>query len=267
MQLISCYLYSNKINVFTNATAAWKTERNRRVYNRNIKIYRGVDNRIDIQVRNSDQKAAATTGSTLVFNLVERESQRLVAVKDCVVADAATGKHYVTFTENELLDIEAGFYQYSVNKEERTQTAEGTHIVTSRTPLYGDSQYDIFGTIELYASSSGDVQNSTVIREFGRKIVYDDPRDDYYISSIIDARPEINSPQTLHTFQFFFTNYQGQVTLQGSISEGGNPQVWTDLLSWTPTSDADYKNVTGKYNWFRIKHIPVTGTVDKILYR
>ena len=56
MHLISVYLYQNKIDVFTNAATAWQTERYRRVYNRNIKIYRGVDNRIDIQVRNSDQK-------------------------------------------------------------------------------------------------------------------------------------------------------------------------------------------------------------------
>ena len=75
MQLISVYLYPNKIDVFTNASAAWQTKRYRRVYNRNIKIYRGVDNRIDLQVRNSDEKAADTTGSTLVFNLVERETQ------------------------------------------------------------------------------------------------------------------------------------------------------------------------------------------------
>lgn len=267
MQLISCYLYSNKIDVFTNAAAAWKTERYRRVYNRNIKIYRGVDNRIDVQVRNSDQKATATTGSTLVFNLVERESQRLVAVKDCTVVDATLGKHYVTFSENELLDIEAGFYQYSLYKEVRTDNGDGTYTVTSRTPLYGDSQYDILGTIEVYTSGAGDVQDSTVVKEFSKHINYIDPADDYYISSIISARPETNTPQTLHTFQFFFTNYQGEMTLQASISDGGAPHIWTDVLSWTPSANIDYKNVTGKYNWFRIKHIPVTGTVDKVLYR
>jgi len=35
---------------------------------------------------------------------------------------------------------------------------------------------------------------------------------------------------------------------------------------------AAYRNITGKYNWFRVKHTPnklITnnGTVDKILYR
>jgi hypothetical protein len=48
------------------------------VYNRNLKIFRGVDNRIDIQVRNSDQKASNIAGSTLVFNLVNQATKDFV---------------------------------------------------------------------------------------------------------------------------------------------------------------------------------------------
>jgi hypothetical protein len=71
----------------------------------------------------------------------------------------------------------------------------------------------------------------------------------------------------------FFTNYTGSVTIQGSLSEGGNPEVWVDVetLALT-TATLTYQNITGKYNWFRVKHTPnklITnnGTVDKILYR
>jgi hypothetical protein len=71
----------------------------------------------------------------------------------------------------------------------------------------------------------------------------------------------------------FFTNYTGQVVIQGSLSEGGNPEIWVDLETLTLTgSTIEYQNVTGKYNWFRVKHTPSIlvnspGTVDKILYR
>ena len=276
MQLISVYLYPNKLDVFTNAAAAWQTERYRRVYNRNIKIYRGVDNRIDLQVRNSDQKAADTTGSTLVFNLVERESQALVVQKDCTTVSASTGKYYVVLTESEMIDIESGFYQYSVFNELRTSNGDNTHIVTSKTPLYNDGQYDMLGTIEVIDSGSGDVQSSTQAKEFSRHIVYANngpTAGNYYISSIIDANPQRTTPQSLHTFQMFFTNYTGQVVIQGSLSDGGNPNVWVDLETLTLTdSTVEYQNVTGKYNWFRVKHTPSIlvnspGTVDKILYR
>ena len=276
MQLISVYLYPNKLDVFTNAAAAWQTERYRRVYNRNIKIYRGVDNRIDLQVRNSDQKAADTTGSTLVFNLVERESQALVVQTDCITVSASTGKYYVVLTESDMINIESGFYQYSVFNELRTSNGDNTHTVTSKTPLYNDGQYDMLGTIEVLDSGSGDVQSSTQIKEFSRHIIYANngpTAGDYYISGIIDANPQRTTPQSLHTFQMFFTNYTGSVVIQGSLSEGGNPNIWVDLETLTLTgSTLEYQNVIGKYNWFRVKHTPSIlvnspGTVDKILYR
>jgi hypothetical protein len=71
----------------------------------------------------------------------------------------------------------------------------------------------------------------------------------------------------------FFSNYSGQVVIQGSLSEGGNPEVWVDVETLALTAEtAAYRNITGKYNWFRVKHTPnklITnnGTVDKILYR
>ena len=257
MQLISVYLYQNKIDVFTNASAAWKTERYRRVYNRNIKIYRGVDNRIDIQVRNSDEKAADTSGSTLVFNLVERESQTLVARKDCTVVDATKGKFYITLTELEMIDIESGYYQYSIYKEARTTNADGTHLVTSRTPLYISGQYEVLATLEIYGSGEGEVSPSTEIRAFNLHKSFGEAFSDYYISSIIDARPQTSTPQSLHTFQFYFTNYTGQVEIQGSLSEGGNPGVWSTLSAYNYSgSTVEYANITGKYNFFRIKHTP-----------
>jgi hypothetical protein len=71
----------------------------------------------------------------------------------------------------------------------------------------------------------------------------------------------------------FCTNYTGSVIIQGSISEGGNPGVWVDVETLVLTAETlTYQNITGKYNWFRVKHTPnklITnnGTVDKVLYR
>ena len=74
MQINSIYLYPNKLDVYTSDTATWTAERNRMVYNRNLKVYRGSDNRIDLQLRNGDQKAYNATGSTIIFNLVNNRT-------------------------------------------------------------------------------------------------------------------------------------------------------------------------------------------------
>ena len=270
MQLNSVYLYPNKIDVFTNALASWQIERYRRVYNRNLKVYRSVDNRIDLQVRNSDQKAADITGSTLVFNIISREGKDLILSKDCVTQSLTGGKVYVTLTKEELNSLESGFYNYSITQELRETVSATEYRVTSRTPMFQDSQYGTIGVLEVSGDVLGEADDSVLINKFEytnpATTGYTDPK--YYTSSIIDAKGNTQVPQSLHTFQIYSTGYTGTVKIQGSLSEGGNPKVWTDLETLTLTSATQsYKNVTGKYNFFRIRHYPTTGTVDKILYR
>jgi hypothetical protein len=269
------------------------------VYNRNLKVYRGSDNRIDLQLRNSDQKAFNATGSTIVFNLVNNETQDLVIRKDCSVDDITVGRCYVTLTGDELLDIEAGYYSYSFHKETRTNVDSTDYTVSSKMPLFMDSQYGAIGTVEVIGGMEGKPYDTKTVDTF-RKITnfevetqtptntpqLQSPRpnfaqnynttgyEEYFISSHLDANPRMSTPQSVHTFQFFYQNYIGEVVLQGSLGEGGNPieGSWTDIdtFSITAANLREYYNVIGKYNWFRIKHTPDTnntGTVDKVLYR
>ncbi len=267
MQFNPVYLYSNKIDVFTNPLGAWTTERYRRVYNRNLKIYRSVDNRIDIQVRNSDQKASNITGSVLVFNLVTRETKDLILQKDFTPIDLATGKVTVTITEDELLDIDLGAYDYTIVKEVRESLDSTNYKVVSRIPMYTDSQYDVVGTLEVLGDVLGTVEPSLVVDKFEyvNPFAVGDETPKYYISSIIDALPQNYKGSSLHTFQFKHTNYTGSVMIQGSLDDqGATPSKWVDITSVDLITE-NYKNITGKWNWFRIKHIP-TGSSDTAMF-
>jgi hypothetical protein len=270
MQLNSVYLYPNKIDVFTNALASWQLERYRRVYNRNLKVYRSVDNRIDLQVRNSDQKAADITGSILVFNIITREDKDLILSKDCTTQSLTGGKVYVTLTKEELNSLESGFYNYSITQEVRETINATEYRVTSKTPMFQDAQYGAIGVLEVSGDILGEATDTLVVDKFSyidpATTGFTDPK--YYTSSLINTVGNTQVPQSLHTFQIYSTNYTGTVKIQGSLSEGGAPKVWTDIETLTLTAATQtYKNVTGKYNFFRIRHYPTTGTVDKILYR
>lgn len=263
MQFNPVYLYSNKFDVYTEQLAAWTTERYRKVYNRNLKIYKSVDNRIDIQVRNSDQKTMNIVGSTLVFNLVVRDTQDLIFQKDFTDQDLSTGKVTLNISEEELFDLDPGFYQYSIIKEVREYINADEYKVTSKLPLYVDSQYGILANLEILGDAQGTVNPSVMVNEF--KLV--DPTTSgeqtpppYFLSSIIDASSNKSTSNTLHTFQFYFDGYEGEVTIQGNLdSQGATPRetTWSDVLVFEPSADVVYKNITGKYNWFRIKHQPV----------
>jgi hypothetical protein len=257
MQLISVYLYPNKLDVFTNSLADWTTERYRQVYQRNLKIYRGVDNRIDFQVKNAAQKPSDITGGVFVFILVSRETQELLLRKVCDIRSFDNGRIFVELSEDEVRDFEPGFYQYSLVQEEHAVTGD-TYVVTSRKPLYFDSQYDSIGTIEVLGNVYGEPTPSQVIKEFSENVpeVFTDPNN--FTSSIIDAHPETSIGSSTHTFQFYLTGYSGQLKIQGSLSDGATPHVWTDIQTYNVTdSDLKYANIIGKYNYFRIRHTPL----------
>lgn len=251
MQFNPSYLYSNKVDVFSDL-GSWQTGRYRKVYQRTLNAYRGVDNRIDFQVRNSDQKPQNITGLTVVFNMIAYESNELVISRDCTIVDASLGKVFVTLTENDLQSLSLGFYNFSL------------HTVNSlgiKSPLYGDSQFGAMGSIEVISNIYGETVPTESITTFNYI-------DSDLFSSVIDAKPELNSNSALHTFAFYGTNYSGTVVIQGSLDENNTGDNWIDLETVNLTnSSISYKNVYGIWSWFRIKHTPSSGTIDKVLYR
>lgn len=265
MQVNPVYLYRNKITVFTSAEP-WTIERYRQVYQRNFKIYRGVNNKLDVQIRNSDQKPYNISDHTLVFNLIERETQRLLVSKDFTITSAAQGQITVTVTEAELNNIAHGLYNYSIIKEVRENG-----VTISSAPLYVDSQYGSLGVIEVFSDLYGETKESQVIDNFA--IIPETwPNDDTSKSELAYASPEFASTQTIHTFAIYQNNYEGVVTIEGSLETGGTPRAgkWATLAEIEYPSTTKYINVEGKWNWFRIKHLPDRyneGTVDKVLYR
>lgn len=273
MQINSVYLYPNKIDAYTNPLGSVISERYRRVYNRNVKVYRNVDNRIDLQLRNSDQKPLSISNNVLVFNLVSRDTMELLIKKDYVLIpdDPETkvrGRAYVMLTRQEMEGIEPGMYQYSVTQETREFIGDSDeYIVTQSTPLYIDSQYGAMATIEVIGGIIGGVKDSLVVDQFSYVNPFDN-KPKFYISSIIDAKPELEYAYSLHTFQFYFNNYSGTVHIQGSLDEqGATPFNWTTIHTLSSTNAVEYANIVGKWNWFRIYHLPTTGKLDKILYR
>ena len=265
----SFYLYPNKVDVFTDLLDPWVAERYRKVYNRNVKIYRGADSKIDVQIKNCDQKPISTAGLYLVFNLVVKDTQRLVVKKDFVsIADGSTlvekGRAYVVLTKEEMQHLEPGFYQYSVVIEERQYTGDQYRVLSSK-PTYVDSQFGAYATLEIFGDLEGEPQPSFEITEF----TYVDPYavgenyPKHNISSIIDANPRTTTPYSTHTLQFFHSaDYSGTIKIQGSMDESTDPKTWIDIPGntmepvgndfLTNGATSTYKNIIGKWKWLRV---------------
>ena len=86
-----------------------------------------------------------------------------------------------------------------------------------------------------------------MIKEFKNYQPYDPNTQLFFISGIINAQPQYGTPQSLHTFQIKTTDYSGDIIIQGSQSNGGNPERWVDLEPITASMDPIiYRNIVGK---------------------
>ena len=77
MITVKAYLYPNTAEVQVFDPAIFTT-RNRQVYSRPIKVYQGVDNPIQVIIRNQDQKKVDLTGSSVTASIQDPTNQLTV---------------------------------------------------------------------------------------------------------------------------------------------------------------------------------------------
>jgi hypothetical protein len=141
------------MDVYTNL-GSWTKERFRKVYQRTMKIYKGVDNRLDFQVRNNDNKAKNITElDSVTFNIIAVDTKGIQLQKAVTIETATEGKMYVLLSEADIQGLERGYYQFSMFYTD----GDG-----NRFPLYGDSQYDALGQLHVI-DGAFDVDSTTQI--------------------------------------------------------------------------------------------------------
>ena len=242
MQLNPSYLYSNRVDVYTNL-GTWTKERYRKVYQRNLKLYRGVDNRLDFQIKNGEERPQPISNLTIVFNIVGVESNELLVQQNCTIHDAVLGRFFATVGEAAMEQLLPGHYHYSLY----TVNAAGV-----KSPMYADSQYGVTGTIDVIGDAYGGPRPSA------------EPTN---VFTALDAKPQFNSNAGLHTFAFYTTDFVGDITIEGSLDENLGSWVDVDTISLDSTP-VGYLNVTGVWSRLRVKQLTNhTGTLDKVLYR
>ena len=83
MQTVTRYLLSNLVNITINGYIG----RNSKVYDRQLKIYRGVYTPLTFTFKNEDQKAQNVVAKTYQFNIIDTESKKSVLTKTLKILD------------------------------------------------------------------------------------------------------------------------------------------------------------------------------------
>ena len=106
----------------------------------NIKIYKGVTNSLDFQIKNNDRKAINLAGLTLTVRINNIETSDVVLTKAAQLTDEPNGRAQLILTPTEISQWPIGFYTYNV------ETTDPNGI--SRF-LWVDLNREINGTFEL----------------------------------------------------------------------------------------------------------------------
>ena len=221
------YLYDNTIQVYFDLGIGTTGDRRQeKMYERMLKFYKGIDNQVQFQFYNHDNKKVNIGDHTIKFNLLDKENRATKISTDLTVTDASKGIATLSLSESQTRNLTSQFYNYSLQVPDN---GEGISKL-----IYAGTDYDASGTAEVISGIYPDFLESTVISDFtvdGKHLK----------SSAVDARPSNNSNQAVHTVQFFLEDFTGDIVIKGSLDNTakyatGNAEDWSNII---PDGEAD----------------------------
>lgn len=278
MQKISTYLYPNRIQLLADL-AGFDVEYTN-VYQRIVKIYRGIDNVVEFDIKNADQKRIELLTSPAItdikLNVMDAAGLALPNSPYTVTPHATLkGIAVATIPADDLAILNDQFLIYSV-----TATKDGADTI-----LYGDTRFGATGKMELSGSAIPVIREDRIFKTFAAEI----DLEGYPInhSSTIPATFYEAIPTSTLSFTIDFTGFKGKIwieaTTDSTISVDSFKTRGLKLVDTVTTyASATTGNITfdldiGDYKYFRVsyqnsdKHdvtannlMGVTGTVDKI---
>jgi hypothetical protein len=260
MQKIQSYLYTNRIQLL--ADVAGLTTEYTNVYQKTVKIYNGVDNVLEFDIKNADQKRIdLSTLTQLELNIMDATGNALPSSPYTITPTATKGIATVTIPDIDLGEYTTQFFKYSV-----TALKNGNTI-----PLYADTRFGMAGTMELISNAMPTFRDERVYNTFTGEI--DFAGNIQHRSSAIPAKFYETEPTTTLSFEVNISSgFLGKVYLEGttdmtisvnSFLNASQTTIFDNISSNVKTSAVSTVTITtsvGSNNYFRLtwQHPPTT---------
>jgi len=255
MQKVLSYLYPNRIQILADL-AGFNVEYTN-VYQRNVKIYRGIDNTVEFDIKNADQKRIdLTTFSSITMNVMDTSGNALpnspytVTPSGTLIGIAST-----ILPSEDLESLDDQYLKYSLIAINAT-----TH---AQVPLYCDAKFGAVGTIELDGSAMPTTRAPRVFSDFTAEV--DLQGVPIWHSSIIPAKFYEAIPTTLLSFAINVTGFVGSIWIEATTNMTSNKEAfwaagkpfgsWTQLFvdgMFNGTIPYGASIPVGDYNYFRV---------------
>jgi hypothetical protein len=255
MQKIQSYLYPNRIQLLADL-AGFNVEYTN-VYQRTVKIYQNVDNVLEFDIKNADEKRLDLVTSPAItdieLNIMDASGNVVGNSPYTVTPGSLKGIGTVVIPAADLAGLEQQFLKYSVTALKDT----------NRIPLYGDSRFGMAGTIELITNAMPVTRQPAVYKDFTAEI--DLKGNPIWHSSAIPAKfYEAVKTENL-SFTIHVTNFIGNVWLEATENDTINVEAWRKSArpfgTWVNTSTPYTGDIpfaatvpVGNYSYFRVSY-------------
>lgn len=258
MQLTPRYLVKNRTIVISNEVG-FVTEY-RPVYQRELQVYRGIDNVLEFQILNADQKPVHLNGRQVKFVAFD-SNNKLVIEHLATTINSNKGLVKVNVTENDILNIKQQYLHYNV------------YIInedTSKTLTYTDEHFNANAVIYINSKTYPGPRAPIVVEEFFGPTA----DSSYWTTEAVSAEPGINGNEALHTAAIYSNGYEGDVIIEATLE---NQIVGQEFIQWTEVARVTFDgtetqptpvNFVGVLSYVRFKmdNSPID-LIEKILIR
>jgi S-adenosylmethionine hydrolase len=134
MITVKAYFYPNTVEVQIFDPSIFTT-RNRVVYSRPIKVYQGIDNPVQVIVKNQDQKSVDLTGYTLQASIQDPVNQATIETYAITMADIVKGLGTFVIDRGTINTLENRIYKLTFKTIKQSDNTEQ--------PIYIDDNYSV----------------------------------------------------------------------------------------------------------------------------
>jgi hypothetical protein len=227
------------------------------VYAKNLKLHKGVDNRLQFQFINQEQKPVDITGKNLKIRIISDTGEKLLLTSILVPVLPLTGIAELRLNSSDLVDIDAQGAFYSIEIPDNTFDR----------PVFVDQSADARGVIRIMDSVLPKYVPA-IVKFTHHPTIVTGQTVTYYSDSIAS----VDNP--IVTLQPYFTDFVGTVQIQGSTT--GSPGMWYNIgdpyTYPTPDSDPTFTGsdgyiVDGYHPYLQLEVVSTQGDIPKILVR
>jgi hypothetical protein len=251
MQKISSYLYPNRVQLLVDL-AGFTTEYTN-VYQKNVRIYKGIDNTLEFDIKNADQKRLELVTDPVITDIrltvLDTAGNELPGSPyTAEPSDTIKGIAIVTIPASDIAGLDNQYLQYNVRA-----TKDSNDVL-----LYGDTRFGAMGRIELAGSVNGVPKTARVYKDhvsdinlMGEIISHSSAIPTKFYEAVASTNMNIHA---------YIEDFIGKIYVQGTTASTISVESWKDapkIMEFTysvaTTSVVHFHPLDiGEYNYFRV---------------